>query len=530
MSSKRTDDSDAELTEAALKARRVRIALAREDPATFAELILRDRQTGEEIENQPFHDEWHEILDRYPRVILWTHPESGKTSNLAVARVLWEVGKNPQLSVAFVSKTYTQAEKLCRTVAEFIAGESEASKLVRAVFPHLKPGKKWSDGQWTIERPIVDKNPTAQAFGIDGTITGDRIDLLVSDDLLDHTNTRTPGQRQSVLEWWDNSIPDRMSDDGRIWHFANAWHPKDPLHELEKRDAYYGARYPIVDKNGEPLWPAKFPPERIAEIKAETPPVVWAAKYMTRPRDEGAARFSADWLARCLDGGRGLSPLYDLDPDDLEQGAFTLTGVDVAMGKRKTSGDLTSLVTILVQPNERRRILWIESGRWKWPEILSRIIAAHERYGSLVYVEDEGQQRGLVQFAERESRVLPVRPLQGPGRNKSDPVIGIEGLAVEFERGDWILPCDDYTHEEGGADVQAHGHEPFNTELNELILEILHYNPAAHIGDRLVATWLCREAARRICASRRKSASNDMVRALGDEPERSSALEGVRFD
>jgi hypothetical protein len=52
----------------------------------------------------------------------------------------------------------------------------------------------------------------------------------------------------------------------------------------------------------------------------------------------------------------------------------------------------------------------------------------------------------------------------------------VESLAVEFERGQWIVPDAPMTR--------------------AWVRELLAYNPAGHTGDRVMASWLAREALR----------------------------------
>jgi hypothetical protein len=49
-----------------------------------------------------------------------------------------------------------------------------------------------------------------------------------------------------------------------------------------------------------------------------------------------------------------------------------------------------------------------------------------------------------------------------------------------MQNGKWILPC------QGGR----------SPELQALVSEMLYYDPRAHVGDRLMALWFAREAAR----------------------------------
>ena len=150
------------------------------------------------------------------------------------------------------------------------------------------------------------------------------------------------------------------------------------------------------------------------------------------------------------------------------------------MGTRKDKGDLTSLFTILLHPDETREVLDIVSGRWKGPEIVKRIIDIHYRYQSIVMVENNQAQEFIVQFTKQLSAV----PIKGfhTGSNKVSPEFGIESVATEMEAGKWVIPS---RHGEGAT-----------PEIRAWVNEMLYYDPEGHTGDRLMACWFAREAAR----------------------------------
>jgi hypothetical protein len=58
------------------------IELCREDCAAFCEFILQDETTGDPVENTENHNYWHETADSEKRMIIWSHPESGKGLHL----------------------------------------------------------------------------------------------------------------------------------------------------------------------------------------------------------------------------------------------------------------------------------------------------------------------------------------------------------------------------------------------------------------------------------------------------------------
>lgn len=67
-------------------ARAAAIRAAREDGAAFAEFVIRDESNGGAIMLQPMHYEWHDLMDAHDRLIIWSHLEAGKTSQISIAR------------------------------------------------------------------------------------------------------------------------------------------------------------------------------------------------------------------------------------------------------------------------------------------------------------------------------------------------------------------------------------------------------------------------------------------------------------
>ncbi len=147
--------------------------------------------------------------------------------------------------------------------------------------------------------------------------------------------------------------------------------------------------------------------------------------------------------------------------------------VDLAVGAT-SKHDETAIFTIALLPDGRRRLLAIDAGHWTAPEILMRIRSTQERYRSVVRVESHGTEAYLAQLLKAEG--IRVEAYTTTARNKFDPCYGIESLAVELERGECVVP-----------DAPA-------TRIGAR--ELLSYTPSGHPGDRLMACWLAREAAR----------------------------------
>jgi hypothetical protein len=202
---------------------------------------------------------------------------------------------------------------------------------------------------------------------------------------------------------------------------------------------------------------------------------------MCEARDDSESRFKQAAISKCMERGEGRRLLGNTPRDYLMYvplGCQVYTGVDLAVQK-KASADLTVFFTIIVHPDSSREVLNILAGRFSGPDIVSRTIDIHKRFQGVMIVESNGAQDYILQFT-RDRSAVPVRPFV-TGKNKWDPAFGIESLSVELDNAKWIIP------NEGGI---------CDSEVDAWIKEMLYYDPKAHTGDRLMASYFAREGAR----------------------------------
>jgi hypothetical protein len=448
------------------------VLAARSDPNAFIEYVLRDEETRAHVDQAAVHEEWHRLIDAHDRLVLLASVESGKSFQLSVGRVLYEVGRDPSLRCAIVSNTHAQAAKIMRAHRSYV----ERSPELRAVFPALQPGDPWTDSALTVRRQNIARDPTIQAFGIHGAVLGSRIDLLVLDDILDYENTRTDAQREKLWQWIKSTLLGRLTARSRVVAVGTAWHPEDALHRFATMPGFEARRYPLVSDTGESRWPARWTVERIARKREELGPLEFARQVLCLARDETSARFKREWIDVALKRGDGNDLRYALNT--LPQGVRTYTGVDLAV-QQHAGADWTVLATIAVWPDGTRELIGLERGRWSGPEIVDHIVDAHRRYMSVCVVENNASQEFILQFARAKSAV-PIVPFT-TGRNKAHPEFGVESLAAEMASGKWSIP-----NHSGRLDAT----------VGVLVREMLYYDPNAHTGDALMALWFAREGVR----------------------------------
>lgn len=457
--------------------------VSRTDPAVFCQYVLRHEQTGKPITLAPMHVEWHDMLDAHERVVLWTHTESGKTNGLSVGRVLWEIGRNPNIRILILSSAASASKRIVKTLKTYIENSPE----YRAVFPHVRPDKSDTTGLWRADafhviRSTISKDPTVQASGFEGAILGARYDLIIIDDYLTPENTYSEHLREKYHSWLKSTIEGRRTDNARLWFIGNAWHHDDAMHRYAKEPATASRKYPVRDAEGRSSWPEVWSEARIEKEIANRGPIEARRSLFCDPVADAERRFKAAYIIRALREGNGLE-LAHAGLAHVPPGYRTITGVDLGATKKKKS-DLTSLVTIAVEERTgRRQILDVVSGKMSGPEIVEAIKEAHRLFQSLVVVESNAQQAYIKQFVE-DSSAVPVRAFY-TGKNKADPTFGLESIAIEMSAGKWVIP----NH---GGTLEG----TIDPEVLALINEMLRYDPRSHTGDRLMALWFAREGIR----------------------------------
>src|SRR5437870_12885572 len=100
-----TATASTDLSAAVRAARLQRIARARVDLPTFAELVLKDETTGRAVTLAPFHLEWQQRIDESKRLVLLAPVEHGKTQTL-VCRILWTLATRPDARILVVSGSF----------------------------------------------------------------------------------------------------------------------------------------------------------------------------------------------------------------------------------------------------------------------------------------------------------------------------------------------------------------------------------------------------------------------------------------
>ena len=458
----------ADMYEAAQRALEGIVAASRVNINAFMQFVMKDKK-GRRFIQTDFHKRWQSAWTRHERCILEAPIEHGKTEQL-VGRILWEIGQNPNCNIIFVSNTVGQATKVTAAVKKHI----EENNDYHLVFPEVSPDiSKWTESQFTVKRDTIQKDPTVQAVGLHGAIQGARCSLLIIDDILDFENTRTPALLEDTIAWFKAAPLTRVIEGGRVWFIGTPW-VKGDIQDHVRKSGTYHFEVTRARENGKSIW---WPDWRLEEREKELGSIESQRQLYCNRRDDSTSRWRQQWIDLCLHRGRGLSTMLEASAGEKSMFRRIVCGVDLSSGKKmkKKRRDFSSFFVVGVKHDGSKQVLCIEVGRLKAPEILKAIRALWRRYKCVFGVEDNATQVYIQQLLEDEPDRIPIIGLTTSSESK-DPEKGVELIASEMERGEWIIPC--------GSDGLV-----TDAEIDAWIGEMLYYDPTSHLGDRLSSCY-----------------------------------------
>lgn len=460
------------------------VDLAKVDPSCFARYVF-------EWPIQRCHVEWQDFLTENDRAILWAPIEHGKTSQVSIARPLYELGRNPALRVALISSTEGQASKSLSVVKQQI----ELNPRLHRVFPLLRRERRaghrqlWHDTAIIVRRDEIDlRDPSVQALGVYSALIGSRVDLGILDDILDFENTLHETGRKRTVQWFDASVESRMTAFARLWLIGTAWNRGDAMHVLANRPGWQHRRYDAWEQN---LWPdlvqiggkwCGWPRWRLEKRRETTPAAEFNRQFRNRTTAPGSRDFKLEEVEACYTG-------TPWDPTPLPSEHYYV-GVDLSVLRKKGADDAVFFVGELL-PDGSRRVQFIVAEPMKLSDIVWWFFRIEQRFHPVLFlVENNAAQDYVVQLFQPDMlhflearHGLPSGELAAyaprvegfyTGSNKGHPEIGIRGMTLEFEKKRWSIPRHEVTAR-------------WVTQLEE-------FDPSEHTGDILMASWFFHSA------------------------------------
>jgi hypothetical protein len=471
---------------------------ARKDPNVWAEYFSGQPQAQ-------LHRDIQAAYDAHLYLLVEGPPEVGKSQQITLRRVLWEIGRDPNVTIGIVGAKAEQSYEWIRAIRDGIE-----SIQFRRCFPNVKPGSLWTTERLQVVRPSrTITSPTVQGIGIGGTFLGARLNVIVLDDILNAINTATKEQRRKTLEWIDSSMcAGRLLAGGRLVILGNTWTSDDAIHELAKRQdsegrqVYHYFRRPVSDpgitlSNVPEIWPV----DRIKERRDLVGESRFRWQYLLEPRGLDDSRFRPEWLElpttkRWSPPPRELAELVreiqapDTKPEERAKlraraerlaayrhgpGERIVIGMDIGVGLQERH-DQTAWVVMVADEHNVRHVIYTEKTRATGPDLIARMVALEYAFPGCVWrVETVAAQRFLAQFAAQHLRnpVASHSTTGGASTSITNKAWGMEQLAVRAEGGQLRFA------------LEANGRVPKPVE--DLRGGLLWYTPREHTADDVMA-------------------------------------------
>ena len=255
------------------------------------------------LELQPFHRAYYRVLDafargRIRRLIVTMPPQHGKSVGATTLLPAYILGLDPDCRVAIASYSGLLASKFNRRVQRILDSREYA-----AFFPAttIKHGARPPGFIRTADEvEIVDRRGGLLSVGREGSLTGNRVDCFILDDLYkDAQEANSPLVRANCWEWYTSVVRTRMHNTSRELIVFTRWHEEDLIGEIMNRE-------PVDELLAWSQLDAA-PPDHwlhlnFEALKASPPSEI-------DPRPQGAALWEAQHGAALLASKRRLDPL-----------------------------------------------------------------------------------------------------------------------------------------------------------------------------------------------------------------------------
>ena len=184
----------------------------------------------------PFHRTYYAVLEafasgRIPKLIVSVPPQHGKSVGATTLLPAYMLGLDPDMRIAIASYSGTLASKFNRRVQRIIESREYAE-----IFPEttIKRGTKpLGYIRTSDEVEIIDHSGELLSVGREGSLTGNRVDCFILDDLYkDALEAQSPVVRRNCWEWYTSVVRTRMHNTSRELIVFTRWHEEDLIGEL----------------------------------------------------------------------------------------------------------------------------------------------------------------------------------------------------------------------------------------------------------------------------------------------------------
>jgi hypothetical protein len=464
------------------------------------------------------------------RLLLNVPPEHAKSTVITVNYCVYRIAMNPNIKITIVSKTQERAKEYLYSIKQRLSHERWAK--MQAVYGSAGGWKAdadtWKADRIYLARNSTEKDPTVQALGIGGQITGARADLIILDDVVTTSNAH---EWEKHLLWLQRDVVTRLGDYGKLLVVGTRIAANDLYREIRQPEHWSSGKSPftylampaaleIGDKPEDwvTLWPKSNIPWEGADesVKPDADGLYpkWDGPALFRRRSEVSASawalvyqqedvqsdsiFPPLAVQGSINGMRKRGPIKPGTaghPKDVSA-LYTIMGLDPAM-----SGNTAAVILSVDRLSRKRYILDVENMKDPTPQKIQKLIEdwvdkyrphelrietnAHQK----AYALDENLRTFLASNGVRFSS-------QFTGKNKWDTSFGVAAMSGLFGT------VRDNAHQDDNL-IEIPSQEG-SEGIKALIQQLITWTPDTRgKTDCVMALWFCELRAREVITNGR---------------------------
>ena len=391
------------------------------------------------IMHHDWNPNWHHrviarMLERFAnnepgwgKVILSLPPRSGKTELVSKLFPGWFMANHPHENVIVATYGGELSDDLGRKAREYASTELFESVMGCRISADTNAITKWE----------LDNRASFFATSVGGALTGKGAHCLIVDDpVRSREDADSESARQKTWDWFTSTAYTRLEKGGRVLIVMTRWSSDDLAGRLlESNTGWREVKFPAIAeeddefrKAGDPLWPDKYPLEKLHEIRAQIGMRDWASLYQQRPAPQDGDIFRAEWMK--------TYPSLD----HLERTGVVFEAVyqswDTAVSGKSSSA--RSACTTWGVSGGKYYLLHTYAEPLSFPELRAKALELAQQWEpDMIYIEEQQTGRPLIDELKRHlgNRMTAIRP-------KGTKEARARAASVLFETGKVYLPED----------------------------------------------------------------------------------------
>jgi predicted phage terminase large subunit-like protein len=354
---------------------------------------------------------------------------------------LRRICEDPDIRILIVQKTATEAKKTLQVIKteleknrelksyyadhwEETVGHRDISNATGVIDREGEREGAWQQSRIYVKRNRRGKDPTVEAVGVGGAITGGHFDIIILDDVEDDENTKTEGRLKSLREWLTGTILQLREPHTKtivvgtlktnakdIYNFIlnnPMWSCRvvssilsHELNDIEYEPIYGDDGITIVDvdvktEGVQTLWPAKWSIKELLKEMLASIRSIWIREKLNDLRALAGKVFKRKWFRYFDEIGEydQIVQAWDTAWEDTEDAAWS---VCITAGLR---GGMVYILDVFRDKLET-------------PGLLKAMREQYKRWKpGVVLVEDKASGKSAIQVLKQETTlpIVAVRP------------------------------------------------------------------------------------------------------------------------